>query len=472
MKKIVLSILITLLTISCGDRVDGKNTLITQTSIGDFFIGGIPKICNQNFNYVSFLDSIYEDEPEPFIVKKLKIFENGILLGNLTIDGNNRIASITIFSDQYKTKEGIHIGTSIEELFRKYSDIKIYRLFYESSPYVKIVTSDLPNIEFLIHENNLQKNTGIEDADAIVYKKNDFKPNTKIERVTLNVYADNEKTFNCSAGMLEIHDAEGNKPASVLLNGKSIYQSTEEYPHVNIIEELTVHLNSCDVYVLAAETGAMATLPDNKLMIFYGKDTYKIVSNDSFSGDIKNVTVKNNIIEYDLGYENKQIKKAVLNGDKLDIVFNKIDKVNLSENALGALLYRFESIAEGSDDGEINGKEVDKIFETPGFNEDAYNKLVTQTEKTKKAPDIKKLRQTFNNPGEEVCSQTFIVTGDNVRFRDAPSLNSKILTHKFMRNDKVKAIALVNLKDGNRFAKVEVNGVVGYISVDFLTEEY
>ncbi|HPN39664.1 MAG TPA: SH3 domain-containing protein [Melioribacteraceae bacterium] len=469
MKKLIFAIFIILFTISRGSEVKLKNTLITQDAIGDFFIGGIPKICNPDLDYISFTDTL-EEEGNIFTINKVKIFDNDNLVGVLSIDENNRIVEVTALSDKYKTQKNIHVESTIEDLFKVYKNIKIYVYYFDTSHYIYISTSDLPNVLFLVSEDDQLKNTGIQDGDIITYKKNDFKPNTKIKEILLKFMYSDENTFSCAAGKLELVNSEGDKPANILLNGKSIYQTNEVYPYLHLNKRFNVYLDEADIYVVNAETGGNGTSPDIILLKFYGKDKYKIISDESFYGEIKKTTKGNNYIEYNLGYEDNKIKNAVLEGDKISIRYIKSDKINLSESALGCLEYHFQSMAEDSY-GRINEeREVFRIFETPGFNKDAYNKLVAKTKKTKKAPSIKDLRKYFNNPGEEPDGKTYSVTGDNVRFRDAPSLNSKILSSKFMKNDKVKALSLYNTPDGNRFAKIEYNGLIGYISVDFLEE--
>jgi serine/threonine protein kinase len=76
---------------------------------------------------------------------------------------------------------------------------------------------------------------------------------------------------------------------------------------------------------------------------------------------------------------------------------------------------------------------------------------------------------------EAVEENTYEITGDYIRFRDEPNLNSYVYTHRFMKGDRVQALEVLNNvigENGYGFIKIRYDGQVGYISMQFVRRLY
>ncbi len=120
----------------------------------------------------------------------LELYENGVL--QLTIQTtseskndfeDNPIQEISIFTNEYKTKEGIGVGSTIKEFFETYPSSKIYHyvetnrycIRNNSTTYYLLPEDFTGEIDWNKQESHLVANLSI----------NDFKLDSKISKITV-----------------------------------------------------------------------------------------------------------------------------------------------------------------------------------------------------------------------------------------------------------------------------------------------
>ena len=72
-------------------------------------------------------------------------------------------------------------------------------------------------------------------------------------------------------------------------------------------------------------------------------------------------------------------------------------------------------------------------------------------------------------------SNIYLITGDYIRFRSAPNLlPNTVLPQRLMNGQKVEALEVIspNGNNGSGFIKINLNGRIGYVSLDFARREY
>ena len=98
----------------------------------------------------------------------------------------DKISYIFLYSDLFKTKDGIGVGTTLEDLHQKFGNIQFDIGWIEEDPNAfQIKLADYPNIQFILDVEDYKGDldmislTGLENK----LKLSDFKPKTKIARI-------------------------------------------------------------------------------------------------------------------------------------------------------------------------------------------------------------------------------------------------------------------------------------------------
>lgn len=207
LKTLFMSLLVvTLFSCNCGKKPEKEkeqqenevvstkefieNYLIEGSSAGDFKVGGemlFPKD-NQNVKVEKQINTFMEEGNE-FKEMEYKLLENAKTLIVLKADydsetelASKNISDIKVFSDKFKTAQGIGVGATLDEFILKYPNYKIWYT-YVSDRYV-LDTEELENVQFMLNKNDFTseiKNTG----DIMYLKKGDFKPTTKIALIRI-----------------------------------------------------------------------------------------------------------------------------------------------------------------------------------------------------------------------------------------------------------------------------------------------
>ncbi|MCG8698434.1 MAG: hypothetical protein MI922_10305 [Bacteroidales bacterium] len=94
---------------------------------------------------------------------------------------NQTIGEIIIYSEKFKTKSGIGVGSNIEDFAKSYPD---YELWYTYISDMYGMDTEKERAQFLLNETDYTKEVTF-DSDRTVLNKKDFKENTKIETIRL-----------------------------------------------------------------------------------------------------------------------------------------------------------------------------------------------------------------------------------------------------------------------------------------------
>ena len=98
----------------------------------------------------------------------------------------DKIDYVVVHTPKFKTQEGIGVGTTLEELEKKYGKLEIFIGWVEEDDNaIKVIIKDYPNIGFIIDEDSLIKDweeMSMQRADD-KWDISDFKPKTPIVRV-------------------------------------------------------------------------------------------------------------------------------------------------------------------------------------------------------------------------------------------------------------------------------------------------
>ena len=102
---------------------------------------------------------------------------------------NDKINYVIVYSDLFKTKEEIGVGTTLEEAEDKFGKLGFYvGWIEEDGNALKVVIKSYPNISFILNINDYKGDWDdinlTEDKNSL--KVSDFKQNTKIKRLIIN----------------------------------------------------------------------------------------------------------------------------------------------------------------------------------------------------------------------------------------------------------------------------------------------
>jgi hypothetical protein len=133
------------------------------------------KNVNENDNVeISISSTLFESNEDPNIYKT----NNSLVFSESNCSGwywNDKIGHITLYSNAFKTKEGIGVGSVLEDFVKKYNNYQIELIPEYAEFFIK--TPSYPNLYFYIERGSLKD--GIEEVTDI----NSFVKNTKISRI-------------------------------------------------------------------------------------------------------------------------------------------------------------------------------------------------------------------------------------------------------------------------------------------------
>lgn len=101
----------------------------------------------------------------------------------------DKIGYIVVHSDLFKTKEGIGVGTTLEEVQKKNGNLHFYVGWIEEDENaLKIILKSYPNIEFVLdvddYKGNCEEISLLRDENSLTIS--DFKRNSKIKHLIVN----------------------------------------------------------------------------------------------------------------------------------------------------------------------------------------------------------------------------------------------------------------------------------------------
>lgn len=159
--------------------------IIESKSIGQIKIGqDIDKIIpTTSQKFTNKIVTNTGEEGDVYEETVFTLFESNEEMLQLTGDTEKNVDVITIISNKYKTKNGIGVGSSIDEFIKTYPDYKIYYSYISGFSWLE---TKIVDVQFMIDIKNF---TGKEDdlmqGDLVELKRENFKKDTKIFKVRI-----------------------------------------------------------------------------------------------------------------------------------------------------------------------------------------------------------------------------------------------------------------------------------------------
>jgi hypothetical protein len=159
--------------------------IIESKSIGQIKIGqDIDKIITTTSQkFTNKIVTNTGEEGDVYEETVFTLFESNEEMLQLTGDTEKNVDVITIISNKYKTKNGIGVGSSIDEFIKTYPDYKIYYSYISGFSWLE---TKIVDVQFMIDIKNF---TGKEDdlmqGDLVELKRENFKKDTKIFKVRI-----------------------------------------------------------------------------------------------------------------------------------------------------------------------------------------------------------------------------------------------------------------------------------------------
>lgn len=166
-----------------------KNYVIANKTAGDFKIGNEIVFPSVNDTYKvekEVLTKMVEGSAEEETVYTVSIDDKKLLLLKVVTDfetgeATKIIKEILVYSEKFKTSEGIGVSSTIEEFIIKYPTYKIWYT-YVSDMYV--LETESVNAQFLLDKNDFTSELKI-TSDQEFLKKTDFKSTAKIVKIRI-----------------------------------------------------------------------------------------------------------------------------------------------------------------------------------------------------------------------------------------------------------------------------------------------
>ena len=159
--------------------------LIEENCVGEFVLGG--NIPAENSKYKIRKEIRYGEEASQFPVYVVsnsagKLLEIRAAFDQKTEKYVERIGEIEVFSKLFRTKDGISVGTNLNDFARKFNDYSLGYMYI--SGMVVLHTKQLGNIQFLIDTDNVRDPSALNvPGDFVRLKLVDFKKDTRIKSI-------------------------------------------------------------------------------------------------------------------------------------------------------------------------------------------------------------------------------------------------------------------------------------------------
>jgi len=196
MKKLLL-ILLCLPMIGFGQEITNSLStnnkdifLISNNQASIFLVGNnVPKE-NRLDNFQVRKDTVLKDTEDDVyeqIIYYLQLDSEILLEIYPDYYNQDKIGEIIVISNKLKTKEGIGVGSIIEDFISKYNDVTLW--YANISDMCVIETKKYHNMQFVLDSSDIEwesvndRRTGV--GDMTLLKISDFKPNSKIRLIRL-----------------------------------------------------------------------------------------------------------------------------------------------------------------------------------------------------------------------------------------------------------------------------------------------
>ncbi|HET8839369.1 MAG TPA: hypothetical protein VFM82_10295 [Flavobacteriaceae bacterium] len=155
---------------------------ISESHVGKYSIGELLPTSSEIYEIEKEKQTRFtESGPEEEIVYVLSRNDSEELLLKSETPAGKTIDEIFVLSENYKTKEGIGVNSSLRDFINTYPDYKLWYT-YVSDRYV--LENSKSNIQFLLDKNDFIGKTETNDVKVPV-KASDFKEDAKIIKIRL-----------------------------------------------------------------------------------------------------------------------------------------------------------------------------------------------------------------------------------------------------------------------------------------------
>jgi hypothetical protein len=203
-------------------------------------------------------------------------------------------------------------------------------------------------------------------------------------------------------------DLSGDLGATLKLNGRVVFRTDGE-PFLEI--EKIYRLSDRDIVLFSSNMGGSGTLPSYAALILRERAQPKLLNHDKFGSSTGTFVPKlvGEVVEVDLGFENKQRKVARIEGDQLTVTFARTQNTAISRRDCDELYDQTLGDCGLQDRQHCNDaiwqismasqREVHAMENTPGFNAKSFNRLCSRVCEARKKPK----RADF---GRLICGET------------------------------------------------------------------
>ena len=163
-----------------------KNYVIANKTVGDFKIGNEIEFPSKNDAYKveeEILTKMVEGYAEEETVYTVSNDDKKLLLLKVEVGNATKIIKeILVYSEKFKTNEGIGVSSTIEEFIAKYPTYKIWYT-YVSDRY--ILETESVNAQFILNKTDFTGGELKISSDQMFLKKTDFKATAKIVEIRI-----------------------------------------------------------------------------------------------------------------------------------------------------------------------------------------------------------------------------------------------------------------------------------------------
>jgi len=169
--------------IGCGQ----SSLMISEDKVSIFQVGqNVPETGLIDEFKISKQEEVFDGEGDEYYLDVYYVQLGSDTVINIHADFYNKeiIGQIFILSTKIKTKEGIGVGSTIEEFISKYNDYSIWWTYISD---MCVINTDRYHMQFELNSSNIQWESVKDNTpgDMTVLEKSDIKPGSKIISIRL-----------------------------------------------------------------------------------------------------------------------------------------------------------------------------------------------------------------------------------------------------------------------------------------------
>jgi hypothetical protein len=163
-----------------------NSMLISDNQVSIFKVGDkVPNVGLINEFTISMQEEVFYGEGDEYYLDVYYVLSDSDTIISIISDYYNKdiISEILIFSEKPRTKEGVGVGSTIENFTLQYNDYTIWWTYI--SDMCVIDTRKYNNVQFILNISDLKDGRPGFDSDMTSLEISDFFPQTKINSIRL-----------------------------------------------------------------------------------------------------------------------------------------------------------------------------------------------------------------------------------------------------------------------------------------------